>query len=74
MGHKATLASALTAPYLVFDETGTLVAWGSAGDAGVELEEGVYRVEVLSDPPRTFEAVEVDVTGTVELPLGNTAG
>ena len=55
----AALDQVLAAPYLVFDADGVLVAQGVVGDDGVAVEAGVYRVEVLTDPPRTFEGVEL---------------
>ena len=68
---RASLAAALrqatSAPYLVFDEEDVLVAQGLVGDAGVEVDAGVYRVEVLSDPPSTYEAVDLHVGAVVEL-------
>lgn len=71
---RATLAAALdratTAPYLVFDEDDVLVAQGLVGDDGAEVEVGVYRVEVLTDPPASFEDVELEAGAEVDLPLG----
>lgn len=69
-GLAAALQTAFTAPYLVFDEEGTLVAQGLTGDDGVEVEASVYRVDVLTDPPQTFEAVDVEAGAQIELPLG----
>jgi hypothetical protein len=56
---SAALDAAFTAPYLVFDASGSLVAQGTVGDEGVEVEAGIYRVEVLTDPPAVFEAVDL---------------
>ena len=74
---RASLAQALetatTAPYLVFDKEDVLVAQGVVGDAGVEIDAGVYRVEVLSDPPMTFDDVVLEAGAALELPLGAAA-
>ena len=55
----AGIAAALRAPFRVYDRDGALVARGVVGGAPVELPAGTYRVEVLAEPPATFEAVEV---------------
>jgi hypothetical protein len=65
----AALEAAVSAPYLVVDESGALVAQGLAGDDGVGIEAGVYDVEILGDPPTSFEAIEVEAGAEVELPL-----
>lgn len=65
----AALEGTLTAPYLVFDEAGALVAQGLAGDDGVEVEAGIYGIEVLTDPPSEFVAISVEAGAEVELPL-----
>lgn len=64
----AALEAATTAPYLVFDEDGALVAQGLVGDEGVELEVGVYRVELLTDPPASYESVVLEAGAVVMLP------
>jgi hypothetical protein len=64
----AALATALTVPYLVFDADGTMVAQGLAGDEGVELDAGSYRVEVLTDPAAN-NAVVLEAGAVVEVPL-----
>lgn len=66
----AALESALTPPYLVFDESDTLVAQGLVGDDGVAVHAGFYRVEILSDPPMTYETLDVEAGDLVELPAG----
>ena len=70
-GLDAAVAAALLPPFLVFDETGVVVARGALGGAAVEVSEGVYRVEVLSDPPETFEVVEVEAGADVGLTAGS---
>ena len=65
----AALDQVLAAPYLVFDADGVLVAQGVVGDDGVAVESGVYRVEILTDPPRTFEGVEVGAAAETTLTL-----
>ncbi len=64
----AALEGAFTAPYLVFDAEGQLVAQGLLGDDGVEVDAGVYRVEVLSDPATSYEAVDLKAGAVVQLP------
>jgi len=66
---KSALGQVLAAPYLVFDADGVLVAQGVVGDEGVAVEAGVYRVEVLTDPPRTFEDVELGAAAETTLTL-----
>ena len=55
----AGIAAALQAPFRVYDSDSVLVRSGVVGGAGVDLPVGTYRVEVLSEPPVTFEAVAV---------------
>jgi hypothetical protein len=55
----AAIAATLQAPFRVFDGDGALVASGVVGGAGVPLPVGTYRVEILSDPGTTVEAVEI---------------
>jgi hypothetical protein len=75
---RASLAQAFetvtTAPYLVFDDEDMLVAQGLVGDEGVEIDAGVYRVEVLSDPPMTFDEVVLEAGATIDLPQAADAG
>jgi Mg-chelatase subunit ChlD len=66
---RAALEGATTTPYLVFDAAGVVVAQGLVGDEGVEVEAGVYRVEVPGDPPTTFDAVEIEAGADIELSL-----
>ena len=63
----AGIAATLRAPYRVFDRDGALVASGVVGGSPVELPTGTYRVEVLSTPPATFEAVTLAPGETVSL-------
>ena len=68
-GLIAALGQVLAAPYLVFDADGVLVAQGVVGDEGVAVEAGVYRVAVLTDPPRTFEDVKLGAAAETTLTL-----
>lgn len=67
------LASALErsiAPgYEVLDATGTVVARGTVGDDGVELDVGTYDVRVMTDPEMMLRGVEVKV-GTTNVDIG----
>jgi hypothetical protein len=66
-GLDEALASALTAPYLVFDAGDELVAQGLVGDEGVDLDAGTYRVEILADPAWS-EVVELEAGAVVHVP------
>jgi Mg-chelatase subunit ChlD len=72
-GLASALRAALAAPYLVFDAEDVLVSRGIVGDGGVDVAAGTYRVEVLADPPVTFNAVAVEAGGAVDLRV-DTAG
>jgi hypothetical protein len=50
----AGVTAALLAPFRVYDQDGALAAVGVVGGPEVELPPGIYRVEVLSDPPAAF--------------------
>lgn len=67
-GLDAALATALTAPYLVFDADDVMAAQGLVGDEGVELDVGTYRVEILTDPASSTE-VELEAGAVVSVPL-----
>ncbi|HVS02642.1 MAG TPA: VWA domain-containing protein, partial [Thermoanaerobaculia bacterium] len=69
-GLDAAVAQALEVPFAVYDSGGTRVAEGVVGGAPVELEAGVYRVEVATEPPRSFEEVEVPGEEQVTLEIG----
>ncbi|MFV2062814.1 MAG: VWA domain-containing protein, partial [Chloroflexota bacterium] len=57
----ASLAQALAAPFRVYTAgTDEPLASGTVGGAGVLLEPGTYRVEVLSDPLVVFEDVIIE--------------
>jgi hypothetical protein len=66
-GLLAGIAAALRAPYRIHDLDGALVASGVVGGAPVALPTGTYRVEVLTDPPLTIDAVEMAPGGEVTL-------
>lgn len=67
------ITTALQAPFRVYDQDGAQVASGVVGGPEVELAPGAYRVEVLSDPPTTFERVVLPLEGSVELTVGEPA-
>lgn len=58
-GLSAAIKDALTVPYSVYDQAGTLVAEGQVGGAALELAQGYYRVVVRSSPARTYDRVEI---------------
>lgn len=61
------IAEALQAPFRVCDESGALVARGRVGGPIVRVPGyGVYRVEVLSDPPIVYEDVVLGPGDTAE--------
>jgi hypothetical protein len=71
-GADALIESILTAvspPYRVHGASGAVVADGTIGGDPVELDPGVYRVEVLLDPPIESVDVRVPPGETVELVL-----
>ena len=68
-GLTRTIRAALQAPYQVFGEDGELVATGTVGSTGVQLDPGLYRVEVLTDPPAVFDRVELASADEVRLSL-----
>jgi hypothetical protein len=71
----ASLAQALAAPFRVYapgrEEP---LANGTVGGAGVLLDPGTYRVEVLVDPPAAFEDVIMEGGSGVSLSLPATEG
>jgi hypothetical protein len=58
-GLASGIDQALTAPYRVFDSSGKQVATGVVGGPAIGLPSGVYRVEVLTDPVRIIDNVEI---------------
>jgi hypothetical protein len=66
----AAIARALAAPFRVLDQEGVPVAGGTVGGDPVPVPPGTYRVEVLTDPVATFEAVVVASGAGVDLVLG----
>jgi Mg-chelatase subunit ChlD len=67
---ETAIAAVLQAPYRVYDETGAVVATGVVGGAAVDVPTGVFRVEVLSDPPVVWEGIDLIPGETAELTLG----
>src|SRR5690606_8593260 len=55
----AAMRQALRVPYAVLDADGNVVAEGELDGEAVTLPQGIYRVQVQSEPPREFERVEV---------------
>ena len=62
------VAQAVSAPFRVLDEAGTVVATGTVNGAPLQLKPGTYTVDVLTDPQVTFTAV-VEAGNTLELTL-----
>jgi hypothetical protein len=73
-GLSSGVAAALRAPFRVFDADGALVGESVVGGDAVEVDPGTYRVEVLSEPPVTYEAVEVAPGGKTEVMVGGAEG
>ena len=53
------MRQALRVPYLVLDQDGNVVAEGELDGDPVTLPQGIYRVQVQSEPAREFVRVEV---------------
>jgi len=66
---NSAVAKALAPPIQVFDSAGALVASGRIGGDAIALPAGTYRVEVLSDPKRTFKIVTIKPGQTTKLAL-----
>jgi len=56
---RRSIATALSAPFRVQNQEGETVASGTVGGEPVELDRGIYRIEVLVEPPFLFERVEL---------------
>ncbi|MGD8679109.1 MAG: peptidoglycan-binding protein [Lysobacterales bacterium] len=71
-GLSEALNEALRVPFAVYDTGGNPVANGVLGGAPLELEQGIYRVEIATSPSISLERVEVPgeraVTVTVSGP------
>jgi Mg-chelatase subunit ChlD len=70
-GLSAAIAQTLRAPFRVIDDTGAVVGEGIVGDAAVSVPIGTYRVEVLSEPPVTFEDVQIGPNQAVIFTVGD---
>lgn len=68
-GLSEALEVALRVPFTVYDRGGNEVAEGEVGGDPVELAQGIYRVEVKSATPRTFDKVTVQGESEVTLEL-----
>ncbi|KAA9134038.1 VWA domain-containing protein [Marinihelvus fidelis] len=58
-GLSGALAQALRVPFRVLDAGGNEVASGQVGGDAVELEPGIYRVIVATEPAQVFEDITV---------------
>jgi len=65
----ASLARALSAPFLAYGPDGKIYEGGSVGDTPIAIDPGTYRVEVLTDPVVEFDEVVVEAGHTVMLEL-----
>jgi hypothetical protein len=68
-GLSGALRDALQVPYTVYDAGGSVAADGLVDGDAVALEQGNYRVEVLTSPLKTFEKVQVPGEEAVTLTL-----
>jgi Mg-chelatase subunit ChlD len=68
------VAQAVSAPFRVLAPDGAVVATGTVGGPPVTLPPGPYRVEVLTDPPVTFDPAVVPPGENVDLLLPDEAG
>ena len=66
---RQALSTAISAPFDVFDTTGTRVGGGIVGGAPVRLPPGTYRVVVRSEPSVTFDAIVLQGGAAVTLTL-----
>jgi hypothetical protein len=66
---KSAIEDALMIPFSVCDQGGNEVATGLVGGEPVELEQGIYRVVVKSQPQQTLERVDVSSESDVVLKL-----
>ena len=73
-GLSSAIVQTLRAPFRVIDGRGAVVAEGIVGDPAVTVPTGIYRVEVLSEPPATFEDVRVDPGLAVKFTVGGEDG
>ena len=67
---ETAIAAVLQAPYRVYDEAGTVVATGVVGGAPVQVPTGIFRVEVLSEPPVVWDGIDLIPGEQAELTLG----
>ena len=61
------LQQALRPKYQVLDETGAIVASGTAGAGDVELPSGSYTVKILTSPVQTFGDVKIEQEETTRV-------
>ena len=66
---NAAVSRAVGAPFRVLDKNGKVVATGTVNGVPVQLPPGTYRVEVLTEPPVTFDAVVVAPQASVQLSM-----
>ncbi len=63
------LEAAVSEPFRIVDATGAVVGAGTVGGPEVSVPAGVYRVEVGSTNPRSYEGVVVDAGKATPLQL-----
>jgi secreted protein with Ig-like and vWFA domain len=56
---SAAVETAVQAPFRVLDADGNVVATGVVGGGSVQVPAGTYTIEVLTDPERRVEGIEV---------------
>ena len=68
-GLSRAIASAVSPPVQVIASDGTVVATGTLDGEAIAVPPGIYRVDVLGDPVRTFEPVLVTSGETARITL-----
>ena len=68
-GLAEAISAAVSAPFVVYGPDDTILASGTVGGGPARLDPGTYRVEVLVDPPVTFDEVVVGGGQAVDLEL-----
>lgn len=68
-GLSRAIASAVSPPVQVIASDGTVVATGTLDGETIDVPPGIYRVDVLGDPVRTFDPVLVTSGETARITL-----
>jgi len=68
-GLKDAVENALATPYTVYNQSGEAVAEGVVDGEPLELEQGVYRVVISTEPQQVFNAVEIAGESDTKLSL-----